>query len=122
MLSLLGLDKKMIYIGAALLVIMFLVTGYYIWKRDVEYRALMQYNMNQMQQIVRDQQEFTRQQTALFNEQQRLTRELLTRNEELQRRTERINEYLSSPQAQRADRQSSEVIRETINQLRSGRR
>jgi len=121
MLSLLSLDKKMIYVGAALLVIMFLVTGYYIWKRDVEYRALMQYNMNQMQQIVRDQQEFTRQQTALFNEQQRLTREILTRNEELQRRTERVNEYLSSPRARSADRQSSEVIRETINQLRSGR-
>lgn len=122
MFSLLGLDKKFVYAGAIFLLLTFLGTVYYIWKRDIEYKALLQYNMNQLQQIVRDQQESARQQAALFTEQQRLTRELMDRNEALQRRMEGINTYLSSPQAQRADRAASEVIRETISQLRSSQR
>lgn len=118
----LGVDKKFLYIGAVLFVATFLTTGYYLWKRDIEYKALIQYNMTQMQQLVRDQQESARQQAVLFTEQQRLTRELLERNEALQRRMEAVNVYLASPQAQRADRPASEVIRETINQLRRTQR
>lgn len=114
----LGIDKKFLYIGAVLALITVLSTIYFIWKRDIEYKALMQYNMTQMQQIVRDQQESSRQQAALFLEQQRLTRELLERNEALQRRMESVNTYLASPQAQRSDRPASDVIRQTITQLR----
>lgn len=117
-LSLLGLNKLWLY--AALAVVAFTaVTGtYYIWKSSIEQAALMEFNQKQLEQTLKEQEEFRRRQEALEEQQREATRALLEQNRDVQNRIQSIQGNLNSPAAVASDRPASDILRRTVEQLR----
>lgn len=115
-----GLNKISLYLIIGLMVSGALGTIYIKWKRGIEHQAFLELNQRQMEQTLREQQEFTRQQQEIADRQRALAQEMAERNQTLQRRVDRTNRIINSPQAAVNDRPASDVLKQTIEQLRSG--
>jgi len=118
MLGLLGLNKITLYIAGAVFLFGAATTTYYVWKRNIQHQALLEFNQKQMEQNAKDQAEFIRQQQEIANQQAEAARRLAQQNEELNRRMGGIDRFLNSSQAQ--DRPASDVLKQTIDRLRTG--
>jgi uncharacterized protein HemX len=118
LLSLLGINKYWLYVAIAVFALGAATTTYYIWKSSVERAALMEFNRAQLEQAVKDQEEFRRRQEALEEQQREATRALLEQNRDVQRRIQSIQGNLNSPEAAAFDRPASDILRRTIEQLR----
>lgn len=113
-----GLGKLGLYLIIAL-VISGALGGIYIkWKRGIEHQAFLELNQRQLEQTVKEQQEFTRQQQAIADRQRALAQEMAQRNQTLQRRVDQTNRIINSPQSAANDRPASDVLKQTIDQLR----
>lgn len=117
-LSFLGINKLWLYLAMGLTAIVALGGAYYLWKSSIEQRALMEYNVRQLQQTVREQEEFRRRQEALEEQQREATRALAEQNREVQNRIQSIQGTLNSPAAAASDRPASDILRRTVEQLR----
>jgi len=113
-----GLSKITLYLLIAVFSVGGITTTYYVWKRNIQHQALLEFNQKQMEQNAKDQAEFIRQQQEIANQQAEAARRLAQQNEELNRRMGGIDRYLSSSQAQ--DRPASDVLKQTIDRLRAG--
>lgn len=111
-----GLSKIAIYLLIALFSMGAVTTTYYVWKRNIQHAALLEFNRQQMEQNQKDQAEFIRRQQEISDQQAAAARALAAQNEELNRRMSGIDRYLTSGQAQ--DRPASEVLRRTVDSLR----
>ena len=118
MLGLLGLNKITLYIAGAVFLLGAATTTYYVWKRNIEHAALLEFNRQQMEQTAKDQAEFIRKQQEISEQQAAAARALAAQNDELNRRMSGIDRYLTSGQAQ--DRPASDVLKRTIDSLREG--
>ncbi len=94
------------------------ITAYYVWKSSVERAALLEFNRAQLEQTIREQEEFRRRQEELEHQQREATRALLEQNRDVQRRIQAIQGNLNSPEAVASDRPASEILKRTIDQLR----
>jgi len=113
-----GLSKITVYVFIALFSLGTITTTYYVWKRNIQREALLEFNRAQMEQNAKDQAEFMRQQQEISERQAAAARALAEQNEALNRRMSGIDRYLNSSQAQ--DRPASEVLKQTIDRLRNG--
>lgn len=113
-----GLSKIAIYLLIALFSMGAITTTYYVWKRNIQHAALMEFNRQQLEQTQKDQAEFIRRQQEIADQQAEAARALAERNEELNRRMSDVDRYLTSGQAQ--DRPASDVLKQTIERLRQG--
>jgi Flp pilus assembly protein TadB len=113
-----GLSKLAIYLIIALFSLGAVTTTYYVWKRNIQHQALLEFNRQQMEQTQKDQAELMRRQQEIADQQAEAARALVERNEELNRRMSDVDRYLTSGQAQ--DRPASDVLKQTIERLRSG--
>ncbi len=113
-LSLIGAHKWLQYIVIGLVLATGLTTTYYIWKHSVERQALIEYNARQLEQVVKEREEFQRRQEALDSQQRALQRQLATQNELLRRRVDEVQSTINATE----DRPASDVLRRTIDQLR----
>jgi uncharacterized protein HemX len=121
LLSLIG-SKNLVYLGAALLA-MTLITGLYLfWKRSIELQALQDFNRQQLEQTVREQEIFRQKQAELEEQQRIISRNLAAENTRLRTRVESIQGMLNSPETAASDRPASDVLRRTVDELRSLRR
>lgn len=121
LLSLIG-SKNLVYLGAALLA-MTLTTGLYLfWKRSIELQALQDFNRQQLEQTVREQEIFRQKQAELEEQQRIISRNLAAENTRLRTRVESIQNMLNSPETAASDRPASDVLRRTVDELRSLRR
>lgn len=111
-----GLDKIGVYVLIAGLSLGAITTTYFVWKHNVRQQALVEFNMQQMEQTVKDQAEFMRQQQEIASQQAAAARDLVNQNDALSRRMGSIDRFLTSSQAQ--DRPASNVLKETIERLR----
>lgn len=118
-LSLLGINKLWIYLACGILALGTITGVYYIWKSGVEQQALMEYNVRQLEQTIRDQEEFRRRQEALEQQQREMTRALTEQNRAVQTRVQAIQNNLNRPEMQRQDRPASDVLRQTVDELRA---
>lgn len=91
----------------------------YLKIRDAAVRreALLEFNKKQMELVIKEQQEqkkrweeFEQRVSKLFTD---ITKEL----ENTQRSVDNVEAYLNSPEANRDDRPSSEVLKETLRRL-----
>jgi len=117
MLGLFSGSKLIIYIfiGATLL------GSYYIWKRDIQRQALLEFNQKQMEQSLKDQQEFLKTQETIAKAQQEAAQDLLIENQKITRKLGSVSTYLNSSDAKSNDRPASDILKRTIEQLsRSG--
>ena len=113
-----GLSKITLYLLIAVFSVGGITTTYYVWKRNIQHQALLEFNQKQMEQNAKDQAEFIRQQQEIATQQAAAAKALAEQNEELNRRMSGIDRYLNSGQAQ--DRPASEVLKRTIDSLRPG--
>jgi uncharacterized protein HemX len=121
LLSLIG-TKNLVYLGAALLA-MTLITGLYLfWKRSIELQALQDFNRQQLEQTVREQEIFRQKQAELEEQQRIISRNLAAENTRLRTRVESIQNMLNSPETAASDRPASDILRRTVDELRSLRR
>lgn len=112
-----GLDKIGVYVLIAVLSLGAITTTYFVWKHNVRQQALVEFNMQQMEQTAKDQAEFMRQQQEIASQQAAAARALVNQNDALSRRMGSIDRFLTSSQAQ--DRPASGVLKETIERLRT---
>jgi hypothetical protein len=111
-----GLGKLGLYLAIAL-VISGAIGGIYIsWKRGIEHQAFLELNQRQLEQTVREQEQFTREQQAIAERQRALVQDMTQRNQTLQRRVDQTNRIINSAAG---DRPASDVLKQTIDQLRS---
>jgi uncharacterized protein HemX len=118
LLSLIG-SKNLIYVGAALAAVTLLTGVYLFWKRSIELEALQDFNRQQLEQTVRDQELFRQRQSELEEQQRIISRNLAAENNRLRTRVESIQGVLSSQEAIANDRPSSDILRQTIDELRN---
>jgi len=112
-----GLSRIPMYIAAFFLV-SGLVTGmYYSWKHSVEQQALLEFNQKQLEQVIKDQQDFQSKMSAVEDKQRSIAEDLTKQNDEINRQLKDINTYLSSAEAKKADRPSSIILKNTVNQI-----
>lgn len=121
MLKLLGIDvnKWVIYIAGFLIIAAMVVGGYLYWKHNVTTTAQLKFNNQQLEQTVKDQEAFIAQTKALSDIQNQLVIELNDKNVELSGKLIDIDNFLNSPEAEKTNRESSDVIKETIKRLKA---
>ena len=108
------------------LVYVFIILGliilglYYVNAKDIKNIALMEYNREQLEQNIKDQQELIKQQQAINEEQRLITKQLVEQNQKLSTKITSINSFLNSDAAKKSDRPSSDVLKKTVEMLKSG--
>lgn len=112
-----GLSKIAIYFIVAGFMTTTLTGGYFMWKHNIRAQALMEFNQKQMEQVIEDQKKFNEQLSQINQNQQQILDDMKRKNEEIDRRLGDLNGYLSSDQARRESRPSSEVLKRTFRQL-----
>jgi hypothetical protein len=117
-LEIVGIKKILVYLLISVISIGALTTAYYVWRHNVEQRALLNYNIEQLQQITNDQVEFINNQKIIAEQSAAAARALVERNEVLDRRMSSIDRHLNSMAGQ--DRPASEILKQTIERLRNG--
>jgi len=117
MLGLLSGNKLIIYIFIGVTLFGSAISLYYLWKRDVERQALLEFNQKQMEQSLKDQQEFLRNQEIISKAQQEATQDLLIENQKITRKLGSVSTYLNSADAKSNDRPASDILKKTIEQL-----
>ena len=111
-----GLGKIGLYLVIALVISGALGGIYISWKRGIEHQAFLELNQRQLEQTVREQEQFTRQQQAIAERQRAIVQDMAQRNQTLQRRVDQTNRIINS---NANDRPASDVLKQTIDQLRS---
>jgi hypothetical protein len=95
-----------------------IITGlYFVNISYVKSNALAEYNKTQLEQNIKDQQEFISKQKEIADTQARITQQLAIVNEKLSEKVGAVKTYLSSDQAQKENKGSSPVIKNTIELL-----
>jgi hypothetical protein len=69
-----GLSKIAIYLLIALFSLGGITTTYYVWKRNIEHAALLEFNRQQTEQTAKDQAEFIHKQQELAEKQRHIDR------------------------------------------------
>ena len=120
MLALLGINvnQMVIYIVGFLIVAALIVGGYFYWKHNVTENAQMQFNNQQLQQKIKEDEDFIAQSKILTEQQNAAIADLTQKNNDLNSKLKDLDDYLNSPQASKDDRDSSEVLKQTIDKLR----
>jgi len=118
MFGLLGGSKIIVLIIIGMTLIGSIFGIYYTWKRDIERQALMEFNQKQMEQSLKDQQEFLKKQERISRAQQEATKDLLEENQKINRQLGSVSTYLNSADAKKSDRPASDILKNTIEELK----
>ena len=111
------LNKYVIYAISVLIIGLFSTGAYFIWKHQVEQAVLAEFNRAQLEKVVKDQKESLELMKTLSVTQDRIIVEMQARNAELTAKIGGIEDYLVSPDAVKDNRESSEVLKKTIERL-----
>jgi hypothetical protein len=111
-------SKPIVYVFVLLGVI--ILGLYYVNAKDIKNIALMEYNREQLEQNIKDQQELIKQQQAINEDQRLITKQLVEQNQKLSTKITSINNFLNSDAAKKSDRPSSDVLKKTVEMLKSG--
>jgi amino acid permease len=111
-------SKPVFYVGLIICVIIAIL--YYIDMNEVKKIALMEYNREQLEQNIKDQQKLMETQQKITEDQKQITAQLVQQNEKLAAKIGSIDRYLSSDDAKKSNRASSDVLKNTIKLLSQG--
>ena len=118
MFGLLGGSKIIVFIIIGMTLIGSIFGIYYAWKRDIERQALTGFNQKQMEQSLKDQQEFLKNQEQISRAQQEAAKNLLEENQKINRQLGSVSTYLNSADAKKSDRPASDILKNTIEELK----
>lgn len=114
-----GLNKIALYLIIATFLSGALGTAYYVWKKNIEHAALLEFNQKQMQQTLKDQQKFIEQQQQISDQARSAVQEMKNNNVTLRNKIMGINNYLDNSSKSGGDKPSSEVLKETVRRLKA---
>jgi Tfp pilus assembly protein PilN len=114
MFGFLTLGRVQLYIAVAVI-----LTGFYFyWKHSVEQQALMEYNQRQLEQSIADQNKLKETLSAIEQKQQ----EIIKQNEQdkvaYEQKLGTVTDYLDSSAAKKTDKPSSDILKQTVKQLK----
>jgi septal ring factor EnvC (AmiA/AmiB activator) len=84
------------------------------WKHDVEQKALLEYNQRQLEQAVKDKEEFQQKMTEIQDKQRTVEEDLAKQNNEVSQKLNNLDSYLSSSETTKQNKQSSNILKNTI--------
>ena len=104
-------------LGAA--VVVSVVTGsYFYWKGSIRDAALEDFNKKQIEQVIKDAQQFQKEMSQVTKDQQEIIKKKDEQIKQLESVVSQIEEYLDSPEAKKSDRQASDVLKNTVKKLK----
>jgi hypothetical protein len=92
------------------------------WKKDIEQKALLQYNQVQLEQAAKDREEFQQKMSEIQDKQRTVEEDLAAQNNKLNQKLTNIDSYLSSPEVSKNDKASSDILKNTVIQLGGDKR
>jgi len=119
MFALIG-NKLVIYIVAGMAFLGAVSTIYIVWKTGIENAAIAEQNENQLKQIIKAQQEEIAKQKQILDDQEATIKKATADNQALNQRIESITTYLNSDTVKKEDKPSSDILRNTIQELQEG--
>ena len=108
-------NKPLFYVF--MLLVLISVGLYYTSMQDVKKIALMEYNREQLEENIKQQQLMMERQQKISDMQLTIQKQLSDQNEKLTAKLSTIDRYLSSDDAKKANRPSSDVLRNTLRML-----
>jgi hypothetical protein len=108
---------QIIIVGSILL--MGILSGiYYSWRSSIQRAALLEYNQKQLEQTIKDQEEFRLKMQAIQKNQE----ELIKKNKEDRKvfddKMTNARNNIESDEAKKEDRPASEVLKQTVKKLK----
>ena len=108
---------QMIIIGGIILI--GLLSGiYYAWRSSIVREALLEYNQKQLEQTIKDQEEFRVKMQAIEKSQKEILNENSNSRKVFDDQIKSTDDYLDSTTTKKADKPSSDVLKETIKKLK----
>jgi hypothetical protein len=95
-----------------------LTAGYYGWRSSIEREALMEYNQKQIEQAIKDQQEFKAKMEAIQASQEEIIKKNKAEKDAFDAKMKAADDYLSAAETKKLDRPSSEVLKMTVTKLK----
>lgn len=113
-----GFNKYVIYAIAAAIFLAVATTYVLMWKHSIRQQALLEFNNKQLEQIIKDQQEFMAKMKELSKNQEIVLEDLKKKNEELSTKLSDIDNYLNTEETKPENNgQSSTVLKNTFKGL-----
>lgn len=103
---------------AVLLLLTSIGASLLVWKHSIETTATLKFNQKQLEQVITDQKQLTSTLEKINGIQQKISDELAAKNQALDDKLVGIEIYLTSPEAKKSDRASSDLLKKTVEELR----
>ena len=114
MFGFLALGRVQLYIAVAVL-----LTGFYFyWKHNVEQQALMEYNQKQLEQSIEDQNKIKETLVAIETNQQQIIKQSEQDKVAYEQKLGTVTDYLDSSATKKSDKPSSDILKQTVKQLK----
>lgn len=110
--------RLQIIIVGSILLIGILSGIYYSWRSSVVREALLEYNQKQLEQTIKDQEEFRAKMQAIEKSQEQILAENDKSKKVFDDQIKTADEYLESAAVKKADKPSSDILKETIKKLK----
>ena len=91
---------------------------YYSWRKGIERAALDEYNQKQLEQYIKDQEEFRKKMEDIKTEQDELRKKNEEDKKEFDVKIDKARDYVNSEEAKKSDRPASVILKETIKKLK----
>ena len=95
-----------------------LVSGLGYWKSQIEKQALMAYNQKQIEQVMKDQQEFQARMDDVAYKQKIIEKDLTAQNEQIGIQMKSLEDYLYSATTKALDKPAGIILKNTVSQLK----
>jgi len=93
--------------------------SYHHWVHNIQQTQIKDDNNKQLEQMAKDIKDLQVKTDALDQANSDILEKLNAKNTAVRDNHDKISTYISSPQAQKSDRESSEVLKETVRRLQS---
>ena len=115
------LGKIVGYIGAGIALALVIWAGIAIHDSNVRKEALAKYNQTQIEQNLKDTKALIEETKKINENQNKIILEVQSKNQKLDEALSKIDNYLNEPETIKQDKESSNILKNTIKSLRGGK-
>lgn len=112
------IGKVVLWMVGIVSVIGIIFTAKYLYDSAIEARVLLEYNKQQLEQVVKSQEEYISQLKQLQEIQKQVSDELKQKITEVDQKVDNVNDFIDSTDIEGKDKPSSEILKETVRRLR----
>ena len=91
---------------------------YYGWRKSIEREALLEYNQKQLEQNIRDQEDFRKKMQDIQKQQEMILSNNSAEKKIFNDKIKSASDFLDTKETREADRPSSQILRLTIIKLK----